>query len=348
MSKQQPSLEVVSKQPFNAGTPLTVLADQKTPAELTYIRNHFAVPELDIDSWRLYTTGAFDRGRDFTLAEIQTLPTKKLAITLECAGNGRTSMNPQPKGTPWGYGAVSVIEVKGTPLSNVMEQVGLHDHVVEISFKGADWGEVEPGREVSYVRSLPLEVALHPDTMLVWEMNGQPLSPDHGFPLRLHVPGWYGMAAVKWLTEVRALTEPFEGFFQSEHYVYLEEQGTPEAEPVRAMRVRALITSPISGDVLERGTFEIEGLAWSGNGEITQVELSFDQGGSWAITELHPPTSRYVPTRWTYRWTPESSGSYTLISRASDSSGKIQPMEQRWNQLGYGNNGVQVVEITVS
>jgi DMSO/TMAO reductase YedYZ molybdopterin-dependent catalytic subunit len=346
MSEINKKLETVTEHPFNAATPLSVLSDARTPNPLTYVRNHFSIPDLNETSWRLKLGGEFDQPREYTLAELQDLPIRTIPLTLECAGNGRKSMDPQPKGTPWDYGAVSVIEVTGTSLLNLLETVGLRDNVVELSFHGADEGEVEPGRSVSYVRSLPLELALHPDTMLVWAMNGETLTPEHGYPLRLHVPGWYGMAAVKWLEEIRALPEPFEGFFQSEHYVYREEVGTPEAEPVREMRVRSLITYPEHGASLENGRIEILGMAWSGKGEITRVEVSTDGGATWVTAHLDRPESEYVPSVWTHQWTPVEPGSYTLLSRATDSAGDIQPLEQRWNKGGYGNNGVQAVEVS--
>jgi DMSO/TMAO reductase YedYZ molybdopterin-dependent catalytic subunit len=348
MSVHNSKLETVTKQPYNAGTPLPVLLKERTPSHLTYVRNHFPRPELDVDTWRLQLEGAIIKPRAYSLTELQNLPTKTLCITLECAGNGRRGMNPHPKGTPWGYGAVSAFEVTGTSLSNVLDPVDLQESVVELSFRGADEGKVEPGRSAPYVRSLPREVSLHPDTMLVWAMNGEPLSPDHGFPLRLHVPGWYGMAAVKWLTEIRALTEPFEGFFQTQHYVYREETGTPDGEPVREMRVRSLIAQPKGEETLKIGETEIAGAAWSGMGDITQVEISTDAGASWEMAKLHTPGSTYAPMRWTYTWAPEIPGTYTLLSRATDSSGETQPLDQRWNRLGYGNNGVQAVEIKLT
>ena len=347
MPKDELNLEVVTEQPFNAATPLPALMYERTPGPLTYVRNHFSIPDLDETSWRLKVGGEVGQSRELSLAELQALPIKTISLTLECAGNGRKSMDPQPKGTPWDYGAVSVIEVTGTSLSNLLATVDLQDNVVEVSFQGADEGEVEPGRSVSYVRSLPLELALHPDTMLVWAMNGETLTLEHGYPLRLHVPGWYGMAAVKWLSEIQALTEPFEGFFQSEHYVYRGEVGTAEAEPVREMRVRSLITSPLAGRDFSLGVVEITGAAWSGKGEITQVEVSTDAGDTWHLATLHPPSSEYAATQWTYLWTPENPGNYTLLSRASDSSGESQPLEQLWNKGGYGNNGVQIITVRI-
>jgi DMSO/TMAO reductase YedYZ molybdopterin-dependent catalytic subunit len=348
MPENELKLEIVTEHPLNAATHLSALSNARTTNPLTYVRNHFSIPVLDEKSWQLRIGGAVEHPREFSLAEVRGLGTRSQVISLECAGNGRTSMDPRPKGTPWGYGAVSVIELTGTTLSNLLETVGLQKSVVELSFHGADEGEVEPGRSVSYGRSLPLDVALHPDTMLVWAMNGETLTPEHGYPLRLHVPGWCGMAVVKWLSEIRALAEPFEGFFQNEHYVYRGEAGTAEAEPVHEMRVRSLITSPQEDETLPFGMIDIMGVAWSGNVEITQVEVSTDGGVKWEPAGLSSPESKFAPSVWTHPWTPEESGTYTLLSRATDSAGDIQPLEQRWNQGGYGNNGVQAVKVEIN
>ena len=186
-------------------------------------------------------------------------------------------MDPAPPGTPWGYGAVSVVEFTGTPLSNLLEQAGFSNDAVEVIFHGADKGEVMPGRTEQYIRSLPLEFALKPDTILAWEINGEPLSVDHGFPLRLVVPSWYGMASVKWLEKIAVSEDKFSGFFQDEQYVYSEEQGTPAGEPVRTIRVRSLI---LESKRMEDNVVEISGIAWSGEGTISKVELSWDEGKS--------------------------------------------------------------------
>jgi DMSO/TMAO reductase YedYZ molybdopterin-dependent catalytic subunit len=227
--------------PYNAETPLPALLDEVTDSDLVYVRNHFDVPKIDASDWMLELGGAVESPQAFSLSDITALPAKTLRMTLECAGNGRASMDPVPAGTRWGYGAVSAVEFSGTPLSNLLDQAGISKKAAEVVFHGADKGEPMPGRTEQYVRSLPLDVALKPDTILAWEMNGAPLSMNHGYPLRLVVPSWYGMASVKWLNQIIVSKEIFSGFFQDEQYVYVEEEGTPEGEPVRSIRVRSLI-----------------------------------------------------------------------------------------------------------
>ncbi len=191
-------------------------------------------------------------------------------------------------------------------------------------------------------------MALNSDTLLVWEMNGKPLTPKHGHPMRLVVPGWYGMASVKWLTQVTLLTEPFSGFFQNEHYVYLDDEGTREGDPVQHIRTRSLIVSPVDGAVLSKGELDvIEGIAWSGYGPIAQVDVSIDRGDSWLEAELVPPSNPHGVQRWRFKWSSQTPGRHTVLSRATDTLGNLQPASQRWNRLGYGNNGPHVVVVSI-
>jgi len=348
MTQHPPKLVTVTENPYNAETPFAALLQEVTSLEQVYVRNHFAFPDLDKASWRLDITGDVNKPLSVSLPELQSLPVKTLKVTLECAGNGRKSIEPAPPGTPWGYGAISVVEFSGAPLSLLLEDAGADEGVLEAVFLGADRGEVSPGRREQFVRSLPLDVARHPDTLLAWQMNGQPLTPNHGSPLRLVVPGWYGMASVKWLREVRLVSEPFSGFFQNEHYVYWSEQGTTDGEPVREMRVRSMILSPEDGSELGSGQVEVVGIAWSGSGAVTQVEVSLDGGKQWHTAELDHQVSRYGVQYWRYLWEPASSGIHTLLCRAADSGGDVQPTSQRWNRLGYGNNGVHTVSLSIS
>lgn len=334
------SLRMVAENPYNGETPLPALAEAVTPLGLVFIRNRFAVPQLNANDWKLGVHGEVRHGLSLSLRDIQSLPARTLTLMLECAGNARTRMQPLPTGVGWDYGAASIICVTGTPVSNLLAKAGVSEYAVEALFVGADRGEAQPGRVESYCWGLPLALAMHPDTLLAWEMNGEPLTPDHGYPLRLVVPGLYGMASVKWLTEINLVAKPHRGFFQGEHYLYLDEAGTPHGEPVAEMRVRSLI--------LECGNTEIRGIAWSGYGTITRVEVSMDGGDNWLPAKLDPAESSYGGRRWRHRWTPETGGTYTLSCRATDSLGNSQPANQRWNSHGYGNNGPHSIEVNVA
>ena len=345
MRSQAPKkLTTVTDIPYNAETPLSALLDEVTDSELVYVRNHFEAPKIDAFGWNLNIGGSVKSSLAISLSEIKELPEKTLRMTLECAGNGRVNMEPAPPGTPWGYGAVSVVEFVGTPLSNLLDRAGVLDEVAEVIFYGADKGEPMPGRTEQYVRSLPLEIALRADVVLAWTMNGEPLSVDHGFPLRLVVPGWYGMASVKWLEKIVLSTEEFSGFFQGEEYVYSEEDGTPEGEPVQSIRVRSLI---LDSAIKDDGAVEISGIAWSGYGAVSTVEVSWDWGNEWHVAEVDNSSSPYDVQRWRFSWKPAEGGEIEVISRAADDAGRSQPESNLWNRGGYGNNGPHGIRIAI-
>jgi DMSO/TMAO reductase YedYZ molybdopterin-dependent catalytic subunit len=340
-------LTPLTERPFNAETPLAALLENVTPIHLFYVRNHFDVPQIDAQQWRISMGGAVHHPLVLSLSQIESLPHKTLHVTLECAGNGRTAMLPQPSGTPWGVGAVGSAHFTGASLRDLLQRVAPKDNAVEVLFAGADCGIGKRGQPETYTRSLPIDVALHPDTLLVWQMNGAMLTPEHGYPLRLLVPGWYGMAAVKWLTEIRVITRPFDGCFQADEYVFREARGIPDGAPVTRMRVRALIAHPLNGATLPRDAMQVHGVAWSGAGPIRRVEVSFDGGREWQMAEIENGLSEYALQRWRATWQPAAGGPHTLVARAIDAAGNTQPFEPQWNRLGYANNTVHQVSVVV-
>jgi DMSO/TMAO reductase YedYZ molybdopterin-dependent catalytic subunit len=343
----EPSLLTVTERPYNAETPLEALAEPITPTRLFYVRSNFAVPKIDLADWRLRVYGEVDLPESFTWDTLRTLPERTVTLTMECAGNGRQMLSPMPSGTPWDLGAVSTAVFTGTSLCDLLDRVRPHAAAREVVMVGADGGEIDGVRVDAFERSLPLPVARDPDVMLAWAINGEPLPPEHGFPLRLVVPGWYGMASVKWLLGIRLVAEPFRGHFQSERYVYVQEQGLPDGTPVTRMRVRSLIATPGDGDTLPLAPLALVGSAWSGYGRIRAVEVSTDGGATWTDAELGDPPAPHAATPWRHRWTPSTPGSYQLVSRAVDDAGNRQPLQQVWNQQGYGNNMVQRVRVEV-
>jgi DMSO/TMAO reductase YedYZ molybdopterin-dependent catalytic subunit len=209
------ALKVLSLDPFNAETRLRCLDDDVTPVPKFYKRNHFSMPDIDAAGYRLSIEGAVENPLQISYDDIRSLPQVTLAVTLECAGNGRSAFSPEVGGEPWEFGAVGTAEWTGTSLSRVLHQALVKPEAVEVVTEGADHG-VEACAQMSYSRSLSLSEALHPDTLLVWSMNRSALTPEHGFPIRLLVPGWYGMASVKWLTRIKVIEESFRGFFQAD------------------------------------------------------------------------------------------------------------------------------------
>ena len=341
MARRIPIIE----DPYNAETPLDRLDGTDVAAGDFFVRSHFAVPAIDTSAWRLSIGGAVDRPRTLDLAELGRQPRRTPRVTLECAGNGRTLLRPEVSGAPWRLGGVGTASFEGVALRDALALAGVREGAVEVLFRGADAGTVAPERTESYRRSLPLSVALDPDTLLAWGMNGAPLAPEHGAPVRLLVPGWYGVASVKWLEAVEVLTEPFHGWFQGESYVY---RNGGDEKPVQRMRVRAMIASPSDGAAVPPGPLDVVGSAWSGDGAIARVEISADGGASWGDATLALPSSRLAATPWRARVNAPPGRRIELRARATDAAGNVQPDAASWNRLGYGNNAIQRVRIAVT
>jgi DMSO/TMAO reductase YedYZ molybdopterin-dependent catalytic subunit len=307
------------------------------------------VPYVPDGAWQVEVAGRVKSPVTLALEEIKRLPARTLRVTLECAGNGRTTMTPRYQSMPWSYEAVGTAEWTGTPLRHLLDRAGLLDDAQEIAFLAADRG-FDRGHEHAYGRSLRREVALGDDVLVVWAMNGAPLLPQHGYPLRLIVPGWYGMASVKWLNRIEALARPYEGFQQVSTYLYRAVPGGP-ATPVTHMRVKSLMVPPGIPDfysrvrMVEAGPVQLFGRAWSGAGvPISRVELGVD--GVWQDAVLDPPQEKYAWRGWRAAWNAEP-GEHELACRATDAGGDTQPLEQRWDTGGFGNNVVQRVHVTV-
>ena len=313
--------EVVEREPLNAEAGR--LDQLVTPAEARFIRCHYEVPLLD-DSHVLRIGGAVVQERRLTLDDLRALEPVTLTVTTECAGNWRTTLHPPTPGEQWNRGAISTAQWTGVPLRSFVQ---LLETAVELVFTGADGG--------AYQRSLPREAALDPSVLLAWEMNGEPIPPHFGGPLRLVVPGWYGMASVKWLSRIEAVETPFEGQYQTEKYVYAP------GDPVTRMRPKAMF-SEVPRIVRAGAPAVLAGMAWSGEG-IARVEVAVD--GVWQEARLVGHALPHAWRRFELRWTPPRAGTYRLRCRAFDQGGEGQPEEPRWNELGYGANGIEGLTI---
>jgi DMSO/TMAO reductase YedYZ molybdopterin-dependent catalytic subunit len=341
------NLEVVRREPFNAETPAAVLADAITPTSRMFVRSNFAVPMLAGESHRLAVTGAVGRALEISVGELRAMreSCREIAVTMECAGNSRLHMCPLPAGEPWSNGAVSTCRWTGYPLRQLLERAEVGAQAIELLIEGADSGAASDASTDGFARSLPIAEAMREDVLLAFDVNGEPLTAEHGAPLRLIVPGWYGMASVKWVSRISALTHPFEGYFQKRRYVYEERDRT--TTPVTRMRVKSIITSPADRGTIERGSTKIAGWAWSGYGRIVRVEIAVDGNGEWREAELHEPRSDHAWVRWSLNWDADQSGRHVVRSRATDALGNSQPDAISWNRLGYGNNAVRPVVFTV-
>ena len=332
----------------NRGMPLEALRYDITPTGLHYLLVHFDIPAVDPAAWRLRLDGLVGRPLELSLADLRARPRRTVPVTLECAGNGRARLQPRPLSNPWLLEAIGTAEWGGTPLAPLVAEAGLLDDAVELVFTGADRG-VQGGVEHAYQRSLRVDDAILSEVLLVDEMNGAPLQPQHGFPLRLLVPGWYGMASVKWLQRIEAVAQPFEGYQQATAYHYRAAADDPGI-PVSRIRVRALMAPPGVPDFFTRrrlvdaGHVELIGRAWAGRVPIRRVEVGVD--GAWAEARLNDPLGEFAWRGWSFAWD-ALPGEHTLTCRATDADGDVQPLEAPWNYQGMGNNGVQSVQVTV-
>lgn len=332
----------------NRGMPLEALRYDVTPVGMHYLLVHFDIPAVDPMVWRLRVDGNMGEPLELTLEEIRRRPSRTIPVTLECAGNGRARLEPRPISQPWLVEAIGTAEWTGTSLAGVLDDAGIAADTTEIVFTGADHG-VEAHVEQDYQRSLPLAEARRDEVMLVYEMNGRPLEPQHGFPLRLIVPGWYGMASVKWLDRIEASAGRFDGYQQAGAYRYQESEDDPGI-PVTRIRVRALMVPPGIPDFLTRrrivdaGSVTIVGRAWCGEAPVERVEVGVDS--EWSDARLERPLGDWAWSAWSLAWE-ATPGERVVTCRATDAHGNTQPTEQPWNLQGMGNNLVQEVSVTV-
>lgn len=334
----------------NHSMPLEALRYPITPIGLHYLLIHFDIPFVDAATWELAVGGHVKRPLRLTLDGIRSRPATTIAVTLECAGNGRARLSPRPMSQPWLAEAVGTAEWTGTPLGPILAEAGVHDGATDVVFTGLDRG-VQGDVDQLYERSLTLEDATRPEVLLVYAINGQPLPPQHGFPVRLIVPGWYGMAHVKWLRSITVAATPFDGYQQARAY-HFRTSDEGRGEPVTRMLPRALMVPPGVPDFMSRtrfvepGTHALEGRAWSGRGAITRVELSDDGGRTWTDATLDDPVSPFAWQGWRHEWK-AMKGEHDLCVRAADAAGNVQPDAQSWNLEGVQNNGVQRVRVVV-
>lgn len=327
----------VTTAPENSETPLQSVHGWVTPNRLFFVRNHFPVPSIDRARWSLRLDGLVERPTEITYEDITSLPERSVFATVECAGNGRSFLRERVPGVQWGAGAIGHAEWTGAPLHLVLEKAGLKPEAKEIVFTGADSG-TEPGRPVpfAYSRSLPLAKALDPNTLLAYRMNGEVLTPSHGYPVRLFVPGWYGVASVKWLTRMEATDKPYDGYFQTVQYTVTRqtERGS-QREIVGPMVVKSEILRPQAGARLGVGTHRVFGIAWAGEEAVRAVQVSTDGRATWADAHVIGPCLPYSWTLWEYLWETAGPGNYALASRAISASGKAQPLEHDPLSAGY-------------
>ncbi len=329
------------KEPANLEMPFGELDGWITPNDQFYIRSHFPVPEFDPATWRLKIEGAVNSPLELSLDDLRALPQKTVPATLECAGNGRVFLVPKVKGTQWELGAVGNAEWTGVSLGDVLRKAGVKESAREVVLEGADIGTIaeapKPAGKIHYARSLLLAKALD-GALLALAMNGEPLPPSHGFPLRAIVPGWFGMAAVKWLQRIVVIEQPYNGYYQTVDYgFWARDDSGPRLVPITEMQVKASIARPGINEVVAAGmTYRVKGAAWTSDAEIVRVELSTDGGKSWSEASLGKERALNCWQLWEWAWqTPAKPGRCILLARATDSRGRTQPLERDLDRGSY-------------
>ncbi|MGH8102738.1 MAG: sulfite oxidase, partial [Chthoniobacterales bacterium] len=314
-----------------------------------YVRTHFPVPKIDKSVWRLCVEGEVENPFQISYDELVRLESHKVPVTLECAGNNRNFLEPKVKGVQWGLGAVGNAEWTGVPLSILLERAGVEASACEVILEGADHGRIDdpkaPAGELKFARSIPLEKAGE-NALLVYKMNSVDLLPQHGFPVRAIVPGWYAMASVKWLTRIIVIDRPFSGYYQTLDYAFWKNN---ELVPLREMQVKAEIARPVTGETIPaNSTYRVHGAAWTSDGEITTVEISTSGGSTWSKATLLGESSPNAWRLWEFTWqTPAKAGKATLIARARDSGGRTQSAERDPDRGTYMINHLLPIEVEV-
>ncbi len=334
-------------------TPVEYFNTWLTPVSHFFVRNHMFEPiELDAHQWRLSIGGEVEKPLTLSLSDLSKFEAHAVVNTLECAGNGRGLFRPQVPGIQWGKGAVSTARFSGIRLRDLLQRAGVKPTGKHVMFRGLD--EV-PGKVPPFIRSIPIEKALDADSLVATHMNGSPLTKHHGFPARALVPGWVGAASCKWLAEIKVLESEFVGNFMNpgyrfpNHPVQAGEAVKPEdTHPLTALNVKSVISGPADSSNVKAGKLIVHGAAWAGEADITKVEISSDGGSSWNAAKLTHEQDHYGWRLWTYDWTPRKAGDYTIMSRATDTQGRVQPAAAEWNPSGYLNNAIDQVKIHVA
>ena len=333
----------------NPGIALEMLTHDITPMGMHYQLNHFDIPVIDGDSWSLPVTGLVENPLSLDLGSFKKLSKHDQTVTLECAGNGRAHFTERNQSMPWFSEAVGTAVWSGARLTDVLAQAGMKAGASEVVFIGADRG-FDNGTEHHFARSLNMEQAGHPEVLLAYEMNRQPLPVQHGYPLRLIVPGWFGVASVKWLKAVEVIDHAFKGYQQAVNYHYRNHAEDPGV-PITEMKVKSLLMPPGIPDwytrqrIVQSGLVTLTGRAWSGSGAVVEkVEVGID--GAWKTARVGQNLGPYAWRQWFIDWEAEP-GEHLLSCRAYDDLGNTQPDDPQWDQAGFGNNALHSLEVTV-
>jgi sulfite oxidase len=346
---QPASLITLSPSPRDLEMPVEGFIDEITPVEHFFVRCHTTVPRIKLPDWRLEIAGLVDHPLTLTLDDLKKLPRVELVSVLECAGNGRSFYQPHVAGAQWRFGSVGNARWSGVRLKDVLEKAGVRPAATQLLLDGADVPFVKMPK---FQRTLEAGKAMHPDTLLAWEMNGKPLTADHGFPLRVIAPGWASDSWIKWLTRIELLDHDFDGFWMKTAYRHPAQRVAPgtavdpkDMIPVTDLNVKSVIANP--GEWAAPGVIIVQGVAWSNTSPVAKVEISADAGRKWFPANFTSKPTKYGFRKFAYTWK-VAEGQYTLMSRATNEAGQSQPLEPEWNPNGYLYNAAQPRAVTIS
>jgi sulfite oxidase len=344
-------LLIRSTRPPDFETPVALLDSFITPVEHFYVRSHMPIPQIDAAAFTLKVGGEVNSPITLSLDEIKKLPSVTITTTLECAGNGRGFFEPALAGIQWEKGAVGTARFTGTRMSEVLKKAGARTSGINVEMHAADR---PPGTMPAFVRQVPMAKAMHADTIIAWDMNGQPIPLVHGAPLRAIIPGWEGAYSVKWVNELNVLAKDSDSFWVASGYRYPNKRVAPGAavdardmEPLKGLAVKSLITTPANGAAMAAGKIAVGGFAWAGENDITKVDISTDNGVTWQPARLTGEQARFSWRRFEFDFTATKPQSYLILSRATDSKGNVQPAVAQWNPSGYLWNQYDSVRVEV-
>ena len=346
------SMIVHNDRPEDLESPVSYLNQWLTPTDSFFVRQHLPRPQVEEATFQFRITGRVAEERTLRLDDLRKLPQYTIPAVLECTGNARSFFVPRMPGIQWGRGAIGNAEWTGPRLSDVLRLAHADLNAGYVTANGADIGIA---KTPDFIRSLAMKKALHPATLLALRMNGQPLPPIHGFPIRLIVPGWDGTSWVKWVNYLSVDETPNNGFFMNPAYRFPKHPGPPgmpvdpsDLEVIEAMPVKSYITSHIDGQKIGRSpATALRGVAWAGEERIAKVEVSTDSGLTWMRADLSGRDLPFSWCLWNADWQPSEPGYYTILSRATDTKGRTQPFVAVWNPSGYLYNAIDRIGLQV-
>jgi len=344
-------LIIRSIRPPDFETPVSLLNTFITPNDAFYVRSHIPIPQIDAATWALKIGGEVNSPVTLSLDEVKKLPVVTITNTLECAGNGRAFFQPALAGIQWEKGAVGNARFTGARMSDVLKKAGVKTSGINVEMHAADR---PPGTMPAFVRQVPMAKAMHPDTVIAYAMNGEPIPLVHGAPLRAIVPGWEGAYSIKWLNALNVIAKDSDSFWVATGYRYPTRRVAPGAAvdakdmaPLTGLIVKSLITTPADGASQAVGKIVVGGFAWAGEDDIKAVDISLDNGATWRPARLTGEQARYAWRRFEFEFNAARPESYLILSRATDSKGKMQPAVSQWNPSGYLWNQYDSIRVEV-